>query len=1047
MEPATRIREFLDSPETARSWLVRIGFVDPAAAHRNFVALADCGIPLDLLEDLREQLGQYLRGSADADMAFNNFERMLANVRSPLSMVTFLLRKPPSLAVLLQLFSTSQYFGELIIANPEYFDFLWERGHAAFDPKLLRDELVNEVASVGYDEDQAMALLRRRRQLELLRIGFRDIVLGEPLDPITRSISDLADCLVDVAMTVAYRRARDKHGEPRSPKGKLSRLTVIGMGKLGGRELNYSSDIDLILIYDDDGQTDGKRSLSNTEFFALVVRGLVKYLSANTATGQAYRVDLRLRPHGNRAALCLSLEQTVAYYENHGRTWERQALVKARAIAGSMRLGNEFLRRIESFVYRRYLGFVEINEIKVIKRRIQSKTREAGGDETNLKTGRGGIRDIEFVTQFLQLVNGGRIPEVRERNTLLALQKLAVAGCLHSEEHSALETAYRFLRKAEHRLQFMFDLQTHTIPSSPEGLDKLARRLGFLSDDAIRLGEQFLADLRALCERNRGILDHLLLGLFLDDRETGEGEPETDLIMDGRPDPETIEAVLGRYPFKDVQKAYANLQLLAREEVPFLSSVRCRHFLAGIAPSLLRTVAEAPDPDLALVNLEKVTASLGGKSVLWESFSINQKLLRLYVNLCSWSQFLSEILINNPGMIDELLDALVMNRPPTLDALRTELGSLLRGAREVDPILHSFKNTHLLQIGVHDILGKHALRRTMHELSNLAEVLIGWIADHHWDELARKHGPPMLEADPERTADYALVGLGKFGGGELGYHSDLDLVIVYEGDGMTTPTARRPGVKPTSNFHFYTKLAQRLARTAGQIGPLGRLYEIDLRLRPTGRSGSLVAPLEKYEAYYRTEGGAAFWERMALTRARVVHGPESFRTRIAGALRRALCREPWDRRIADEVIAMREKLVTSRSGNDLKRGVGGIVDVEFAVQTVQLRYGVQYPEILRSNVWEATEAIGRVGLWDPVRIKTLTDGYTFLRTVESRLRIVHNVSRDDLPEDPADLAALAYRTGYEGPDAVGKFRQDIESTTGAIRQAFLKCIREAKDES
>lgn len=1033
------MKSFLEDLETAKPWLTRAGFRDPVAAHKNFVAIAQQGIPLDLLAELQAEIVQYLPASADADMALNNFERMLAKTRSPLSMVTFLLRKRHSLAVLIQLFSTSQYFSELLIGSPEYFDFLWENGHTPLDPKLLKDEILSEIRSVGDNDEHILALIRRHRQREMLRIGYRDIVLGEPLDRITASISDLADSLVEVSLAVAYRKMGAKYGEPRSD-GRLSRLVVLAMGKLGGRELNYSSDIDLVLIYDKDGKTDRGEGIGNAEFFAEVIREMVRLLSFNTPKGTAYRVDLRLRPHGDSAALCMSLERTIAYYDRHGRTWERQALVKVRPIAGSMMLGEDFLRAIKPFVYRRYLNYVEINEIKAIKRKIESKTKNAGKESTDLKTGHGGIRDIEFVVQFLQLVNGGVLPEVRERNTLQALRRLASAGVIKQEELTALETAYRFLRKAEHRLQFMFDLQTHRIPTDPDELDKLALRMGYLSGDSIRPGEQFMADLRFVTERNRNMLNRLMLDLFPNDQH-GLGEPETDLILDPNPEPARVREVLGRYPFSDIDAAYKNLCLLAKEQVPFLSSIRCRHFLASIAPRLLKAVAEAPDPDMALVNLEKVTDSIGAKGALWESFANKPALLRLYVNLCSWSQYLSEILINNPGMIDELLDTLVMNRPPPLADLRTDLQDLLRGAREIDPILHSFKNTRLLGIGVLDVLGKQSLQQTTRQLSELAESIIGAIADLHYEALIKEHGEPRREDDPDVVSQYGILGIGKFGGSELSYHSDLDLILVYQADGNTSGNGFWHDNNATSNHHFYTKLTQKIIQTASRMGPLGRLYPIDLRLRPTGRSGSLVIPLHKFEEYYRDNGGAALWERQAMTRARYFHGDSKFGEEVEAAIVRAVQLGFWTPQLVDQIEDMRKRLEVSRGANDLKRGPGGIVDVEFAVQLLQLKRSAVHPEILQPNLWIALQKIQQAGLWDAETVRIFYDGYTFLRTVESRLRIVHNVCRDDLPQKEDELERLAYRMGYEGDNAAEEFLADFRRHTTKIRDRFTSVLR------
>src|SRR5262249_16143486 len=374
-------------------------------------------------------------------------------------------------------------------------------------------------------------------------------------------------------------------------------------------------------------------------------------------------------------------------------------------------------------------------------------------------------------------------------------------------------------------------------------------------------------------------------------------EPESDLILDTLPDPETIRAILGRYPFRDVQGAYYNLSQLAQEAVPFLSTRRCRQFLASIAPRLLRALAETPDPDMALVNLEKVTASLGAKAVLWELFSFNPPSLKLYVDLCAWSQFLSEILINNPGMIDELLDSLVLNQPRTAEQLRQELTDLCRGAADPEPILHSFQDKELLRIGVRDILGKDTIQATTAALSDLAETILVQIGALQQPVLGKRFGVPYLADGPRagQPSRFALLALGKLGGREMSYHSDLDLILVYEGDGQTGPPAgasRFERYELTSNFHFFTELAQRIIKATSYLGPMGRLYQVDMRLRPTGKSGSLVIPLLEFRRNY-DEGGAQLWERQSLTRARVVHGNAEFGAEVMASVTHGAFEFPW----------------------------------------------------------------------------------------------------------------------------------------------------------
>ena len=368
-----RLRALLDSAESAGSWLQSLGFRDQERGRRNWVGLAEQGIPLDLLAVIARQLEELLPASPDADMALNNLERYFANCTSPLSAAAVFERDPTALGVLVQLFGTSQYFSDLVIAAPQYFEWLRSGWRGARRAETLRDELGAELRALP-DSEVRLNAIRRFKQAELLRIGYRDIICDLPLETITGEISALADAVVAVALELATARMRERHGEPRRPDGGAGRFVVLAMGKLGGEELNYSSDIDLVFVYDEDGSTDGRRIVSNDEFWGRVAGELVRILTAHTERGIAYRVDLRLRPEGERGPIVRSLLSTLAYYDTLGRTWERQALIKARPIAGNAGLGREFLELIRPFVYRRYLSFAEINEIKALKRRIESQS-------------------------------------------------------------------------------------------------------------------------------------------------------------------------------------------------------------------------------------------------------------------------------------------------------------------------------------------------------------------------------------------------------------------------------------------------------------------------------------------------------------------------------------------------------------------------------------------------------------------------------------------------------------------------------------------------
>lgn len=1054
-----QLRRCLETADAARGLIFDWGVRDFERGRSNLLHLAEA-LGVGTLGELSHPLGRLLPRCPDPDMALNNLERYLANPDGAARLPMLMEGRARTLETLLQLFSTSQFFSDLLVANPDYLDMLRVPLRSSPSRAELLAQLQGE-ADAASDDAGVLRALRRFRQRQMLRIGTNDVIRDRPLEEVTRDISRVADTALEVALAVARRNVSRRFGEPCTEAGEPARCAVLAFGKLGGKELNYSSDIDLMFLYDAEGQTRGQRvsHTGNDDYFARVVTEVVRLLSTHTDRGQAYRVDLRLRPEGQRGPLARSLTSTLSYYDTMGRTWERQALIKVRPAAGDVRLGEEFVRAIEPFVYRKYLSVAEINEIKVLKRRIEQRSGGAGESATEVKTGRGGIRDVEFTIQFLQLLNGGDLPEVRQRNTLKALQALERVGCLTDQEYRVLGDTYRFLRKVEHRLQLMFDLQTHKLPERPEELRKLALRMGYSAPreagpdgdgELLDPLEAFHADYREKTSLNRKILDHLLHQTF--SGAADPAAPESDLILDPEPEPERIQAVLGKYPFRDVQAAYQGLIQLATESVPFLSSRRCRQFLANIAPRLLQTLAETPDPDLALVNLEQVSASLGGKGTLWELFSFNPPSLTLYVELCAMSPFLSELLVANPGMIDELLDSLVLNQPRSLAELRHELNELVRGADDPDLILHSFRDKELLRIGVRDILGKDTIAGTTEALSDLAEAVLAQVALLQDAPLERRMGRPTLAEGPRagQASRYCLLSLGKLGGREMSYHSDLDVVLVYEGDGRTAPppgASRFDRFELTDNFHYFSELARDLIKVTGRLGPRGRLYHVDMRLRPTGKSGSLVVPLSEFERYY-DDGGAQLWERQALTRARVVHGDAEFGTQVLAAVERAAYEPPWRPELADEIHTMRGRVEASSSKRDLKKGFGGIVDVEFIVQMLRLKYGHAHAALRSPNTWAALEAAHAARLLSDDEHAALHSCYDFLRLVESRLRIFHNRSLDELPEAAEDLEKLARRVGCESEgnaSASHQFLLELDRHTTQTRQLFNELFRRERE--
>jgi len=1025
-----QLHRYLDQAAKAEPWLRSLGVVDPARAHGNLVRIATSGITLDLVAVICDQLAEHLPRSSDPDMALNNLERFVAAARNPLSLASLFERDREALAILLQIFSTSQHLSDVLITDSESYDLLRLTEGQPVSRESIVAELTAEVLRLGDDEATVAAALRRFKRRETLRVAYGDIIRGQPLAVVTRQISNVADAIVEAAVHAAQKRLDAKRIVPRTANGGgPGRFVVLALGKLGGAELNYSSDIDLIFLYDCGRGADLARQQSSAEYFDRLVREVVKLLTEATELGAAYRVDLRLRPGGNAGPMAVSYEAALHYYDVSGRTWERQALVKARPMAGDLALGSEFLAELEPWIYRQYLSRADITGIKALKRRIEQRAQRDGADTRDVKTGHGGIRDVEFVIQFLQLLNGGDLPALRTGNTLEAIVQLESCGCLTHQEQSILSETYALLRKIEHRLQIMFDLQTHLLPSDPDELRKLAIRLGYEDTKSQTALASFEADFKHKTELNRKILDHLLHDAFSDDANT---QPESDLVLDPEPTPERIFEVLERYGFRDIPQAYKNLMELSTEKIRFLSTRRCRHFLAAIAPQLLSEIADTPDPDFTLVNLSKVSESLGGKGVLWELFSFNPPTLHLYVELCSSSQYLSGILISHPGMLDELLDSLLLDKLPTSVTLEATLAELCRGAEDIDPAVHSFKNAQQLRVGVRDILGKEKIEATSGALSDIAQTCLTQITRVEYQRLTAKLGEPTIGEGDEagRVCELAIVALGKFGGRELNYYSDLDLIFLYEADGMTVQGRRTRRDTTTNNQHFFSELAQKIIKVASQLGPYGRLYEIDPRLRPTGKSGTLATSLCEFSRYFGS-GQGQLWERQALCKARVVYGSPEVAEKVAAAVAEAAFAPAWQNDDAETIWQMRQRTEEKAVAGNLKRGPGGLIDIEFLVQMLKLKYASVRPKIAAPGTLESLEALTAEGILDRDDGEFFIGSYRFLRTVQARMRLMSTTTRNDLPDEPRELARLARLLGYASAEAL---LADCQRTTAENRR-------------
>ena len=1037
------LQHILGSQEAREFWLLKRGVQEMTRGHKNLLSICESGITLDLLDSLFSQLEEHLEVVSDPDMALNNLQRFIESARSPLALAALFQRDPTAIPILLRVFSTSQYLSDLLIVDRESYDALRSSEGQPVTRKFLVDRLNNLLASAR-DSKQAMALLRHFKHREMLRIAFGDAIVGQRISVVAEQISFLAEAICEASYQFCFRQLTEKWGTPLFAEGEPCRYSILALGKLGGCELNYSSDIDLVAVFE--GPQQGKvdhngdsRKRTNQEFFEQLTRDIAKLIGEVTSDGAAYRVDLRLRPDGKQGRICHSLEQTIRYYENKGRTWERQALIKLRPVAGSHELGNQLIDRLEGWVYQKRLDRLDISDIKVLKRKIEKRAVAAGEDRRNLKTGWGGIRDVEFTIQFLQLFGGGRDASVRSSNTLIAIEQLQAAGFLALDEESLLSKNYTWLRRAEHCLQIMFDLQTHTLPESkPERL-KLAIRMGYGEKSRQQALDRFDEVLEDVTTKNRQILNHLLHNAFSGNGEFDGSEVpvEADLVLDDEPSKEWVREIFAKYKLSNPLRAKRNMDELARESTQFLSPHRCRHFLAAISESLLREVSATPDPDATLNTLASVTEKIGAKGVLWELFQVHPPTLEMLVRLCASGDYLAQILRENPGMIDELVDALAVDSLPSFQWLMDTMADLVTGAEDIAPIIYSFKQSQHLRVGVRDIVGRDSIQAKHQTLSNIAQTCLATVVDHLYLKMVARYGRPMFqEIEQAKGSELVILGLGKLGGREPNYHSDLDVIFLYESDGKTVHAEPE---RSTTNQHFFGELASRISKFITDSGSHGQLYELDCRLRPSGKSGVLAVSFDEFSRYFES-GQGQLWERLALVKSRVVYGNREPSLQVLERVKKAVSSPPWQDEMASEIYQMRLRMEHDCSDTNIKRGIGGTVDVEFIVQMLTLKHVGSLETDLPPGTLQAISGLAELGILTMEQAKTLSESYQLLRQVESGIRLMNSVARHELPEKELDWKKLAYLLRSEDPDLLAEQIRQARATNREMLNEFLNPV-------
>ncbi|MBX8623782.1 bifunctional [glutamate--ammonia ligase]-adenylyl-L-tyrosine phosphorylase/[glutamate--ammonia-ligase] adenylyltransferase [Pseudomonas glycinae] len=869
------------------------------------------------------------------------------------------------------------------------------------DRPFARGELCGQIAeavSTAQTEDELGRVLRRQRTRHQVRIIWRDLNRQADLVQTCRDLSDMADASIDQAYQWLYRRHCDQFGTPTGRRsGEPQQMVILGMGKLGAVELNLSSDIDLIFAYPEGGETVGvKRPLDNQEFFIRLGQRLIKALDPITVDGFVFRVDMRLRPYGSSGALVLSFNALEQYYQDQGRDWERYAMIKSRVVAGDQVAGEQLQEMLRPFVYRRYLDFSAIEALRTMKQLIQQEVRRKGMAD-NIKLGSGGIREVEFIAQAFQLIHGGRDLSLQQRPLLKVLSTLEGQGYLPPAVISELREGYEFLRYTEHAIQAIADRQTQMLPDSAQDQARIAFMLGFSDWDAFHEKLMFwrgrvawhFAQVIADPDEDEGVESEVVVG--------GEWLP----LWEEAQDEEAACRQLEEGGFADATKALKALASLRAS--PQLRAMQRlgRERLDAFIPRLLAQAVEHENPDLVLERVLPLVEAVARRSAYLVLLTENPGALRRLLTLCAASPWIAEQITRFPLLLDELLNEGRLFKPPLAPELAAELRERLTRIPEDDleqqmEALRHFKLAHRLRVAASEIAGSLPLMKVSDYLTWLAEAILEQVLALAWRQTVAKYGTPLRTDGTLCDPGFIIVGYGKVGGIELGHGSDLDLVFIHDGDQQ----AETDGPKPIDGTQFFTRLGQRIIHLLTAQTNSGQLYEVDMRLRPSGASGLLVSSLGAFARYQENE--AWTWEHQALVRARVLVGSKDVGQAFENVRAQVLGKARDLAKLQQEVSEMRAKMrdnlgsKSTAAGTganafeatapfDLKQDAGGIVDIEFMVQYAALAWSQTHPALLRwtDNI-RILEELEHEGLMPAEDASLLREAYKAYRSAAHR---------------------------------------------------------------
>jgi glutamate-ammonia-ligase adenylyltransferase len=883
---------------------------------------------------------------------------------------------------LARVLAASDFVADSLRRAPPLLATLLSRGDLT--RRLAHGELASRAPelSATTPEGEAQSALRRWRRHELVRIAWRDLAGWADLGETLADLSAFADTAIRTALDYARLALVERYGEPRSAGGEIQPLVVIGMGKLGGGELNFSSDVDLVPLFPEHGETDGRRGVANEEFFTRLVQALVRLLEAPTAEGFVLRVDLRLRPFGDSGPVVSSFASFEDYLPRHGRDWERYAYIKARAITAPERYAELEASAVRPFVYRRYLDYGVFESLREMKALIEREVerRELADD---VKLGPGGIREIEFTVQALQLTRGGRDRELQTPVLRTALARLAATRVLPAEAAAQLDAAYVYLRRLENRLQMLGDAQVHALPVEPATRERVARAMGARDWPAL------LAELERHRACVRGHFSDVVLGGGA--REDSAVRIDLGRFWDTRAETAALAESLETAGFTESSEAARLLLELRASSLVRKLDEPGRRRLQALLPVLLADIARSGAQLPVLRRILSIIEATGKRSAYFALLRENAAARTRLVELVGQGEFLAAQIAAQPLLLDELIDQRLLSELPTRASLAAELGQRLGQLHDEDPerqveALRHFQSAALFRVAVADLTGAMPLMQVSDRLTDVAELIIERALELAWRQMTAQFGVPTC--GDGRPVNVCAVGYGKLGGMELGYSSDLDLVFLHDSHGERQETS---AARPIDNQLFFVRLAQRIVHLLTMHSAAGRLYEVDVRLRPSGKGGLLVTNIEAFAEYQRRE--AWTWEHQALLHARSVAGSPELRAAFERVRLEVLCHHVRRESLRAEVRAMRERMrrELSRGGTarfDIKQDPGGIADIEFLAQYWALAWAGRYPAVaMFADTIRQLESVASAALVPQSDVDLLTRTYRAYRATAHHLAL------------------------------------------------------------